>query len=167
MIYCFFIVAIHRLNKCLIKNRRINTERFKFNQSSTMSEIWETNPLIPSYVKPIDYDILITPNLKAGLFDGTVAISFQLTDLGSYIPIHVKNLEVMSSSLVEENGQPVPVRIVHCVKNQFWVLTPLENQKSFQPGIYKLDLSFKGNLTGKIVGFYRSLYLDDKTMEKR
>lgn len=130
---------------------------------SGMNTEWEKNILIPEYVKPVDYDIFIHPNLNDGTFSGTVSIGVNITKPWSYIPVHIKNLKVIKSSLVFNDGSAVAVETSHCVKNQFWVLIPKEEVSVL--GLYTINLTFEGTLTGKNVGLYRSVYI--KGIEER
>lgn len=131
-----------------------------------MVEEWHLNPLVPDYIKPITYDLLINPDLQKGTFGGTVNITIKLNEVGSYIPIHIKNLEVLKTTLSRENGDFIPTENSFCEKNQFWVLN-VSNSKTLQPGIYRVTLEYKGSLIGKIVGFYKSSYSDSRTKEER
>ncbi|KAK6629881.1 hypothetical protein RUM43_003702 [Polyplax serrata] len=130
------------------------------------SNQWMLSPLVPQYIKPLEYDILIEPDLDAGVFTGKVVISLKIEGTGSYIPVHVKNLEVTGSHLSDETDKTVSAKTSYCEKNQFFVMS-LPEGNTFHPGLYKIVLSFKGSLMGKIVGLYKSSYLDETTNSER
>lgn len=125
-----------------------------------MSRKWETDHRIPKGIKPVKYNLLLHPHLTAGSFNGKVEITVDVTIPTSYIAVHVKNLEIVKTSLINENGSEVKHKdAFHYEKNQFWVVE-MDEGSLLEPALYKLKLDFKGLLVGKIVGFYRSTYMD-------
>ena len=85
--------------------------------------------LLPSYVQPQKYDLVVTPNLTAYAFDGIVAIEFLTGDSmneqeSKRIKLHSKELMYRSAEFqteagtvvkAEEVSRRVPVRPSLCV----------------------------------------------------
>lgn len=126
-----------------------------------MTKGWEKDHRIPENTKPLHYDLLLNPDLESGKFEGNVVITFEVTEPVEYLVIHVRNLEVTNTVLkkkVNETESDVKFKnAFHYEENQFWVVELNDNEK-LDSGLYNISLDFHGNLTGKIVGFYRSIY---------
>lgn len=113
---------------------------------------------LPSSTRPTLYNLLLRPDFKQHTFSGTVSIHLNVSKPISFVAVHSKFLQVTTESL-QRNGSNVEVaNAFNHPEHEYWVT---EVAKPLDIGDYVLNLSFSGNLTGRIVGFYESLYRDD------
>jgi hypothetical protein len=143
-------------------------------------EPWETDHRLPADTEPAHYDVFLHPNLSNSTFSGKVIIQIHVKKPRSFLLVNAKYLDVYNTRLTqlvarENEGGSDEVREERDIEiqdafeykpNEFWV-TVMKNNTKLQPGIYNLHLQFRGSLSGKIVGFYSSTYIDPKTQEKR
>nr|XP_018898450.1 PREDICTED: glutamyl aminopeptidase-like isoform X3 [Bemisia tabaci] len=132
-------------------------------------EEYECNHRLSSDVVPSSYHILLHPNLAEGTFTGRVTIELETLQPRKNLFLHSKGLAVnrteiaprLQASLGSGQGQPLGIaRTFEYPKNEFWVIKPTAE---IPAGKYALTLEFSGKLTGKIIGFYRSVYTDKAT----
>lgn len=120
---------------------------------------WESTHRLSPYIRPLQYFINLHPDIEHGTFSGSVDITLMLDTNQSYIKLHSKELNIietkLNSSVVTAFSYP---------KHEFWVVVP---DKELSAGEHKLQLIFKGSLLNKIIGFYRSVYTDILSNEKR
>lgn len=124
-------------------------------------------PRLSPEVQPVLYSLFLHPNLQSGLFKGRLTINVTVRSCQSHISLHIKGLTVTKTRIIVNNETQTEVKIrdsFEFEKNEFWVIIPEED---IEPGSYKLYLEFEGKLTGKIVGFYQSIYRDANNQERR
>ncbi|XP_060840151.1 glutamyl aminopeptidase-like isoform X1 [Rhopalosiphum padi] len=129
-----------------------------YNSSIMAAKPWESTHRLSPYVRPQQYSINLFPNLEQGSFVGSVDISIVLDTAQSYIKLHSKGLNIKETKL---NSSSVTSFLYP--EHEFLVIVPNEELNA---GEYKLQLSFEGSLLNKIVGFYRSVYTDSKSLEQ-
>lgn len=135
---------------------------------------WEDSYRLPAQALPLHYLLTLRPDLPAGTFTGDVEIAVDVKEPVPYLAVHVKRLEVLATSVRreaegegEEGGRAVALRGAFAYPPfELWVMQP-QDEGGFAPARYSLHFAFRGNLTGKIVGFYRSLYLDKASQRQR
>ncbi|XP_063244276.1 glutamyl aminopeptidase-like isoform X1 [Bacillus rossius redtenbacheri] len=126
---------------------------------------WQDDYRLPADVRPLSYDLLLRPDLEAGTFSGSVAVSLELQAPRSWLALNAKGLAVTATRLTTASGDEVPLAdSFEYTPHEFWVARAASR---LAPGRYRLRADFSGRLTGKIVGFYRSVYTDPRTGEKR
>lgn len=124
--------------------------------SPGLLEPWETNYLLPNSVRPQAYDILLQSNLASGKFSGRVRISVSMSKPMNYCLLHVDGLTIDYTSVRTEDGVLIKVdRAFEYRPNQFWVII---TQDTLPPGVYQLEVGFRGSMLGKIEGLYLSSY---------
>lgn len=126
---------------------------------------WNKPRLSPD-VQPVLYSLFLHPNLRTGLFKGKLTITITVKAFQSHISLHIKGLNVTKTKIVVNDETQTEIKIrdsFEYEKNEFWVIVPEEN---IEPGSYKLYLEFDGKLTGKIVGFYQSVYKTARDQER-
>ncbi|XP_075212816.1 aminopeptidase A-like [Lycorma delicatula] len=135
-------------------------------KSSDSNREWEKSHRLPESVIPSTYSILLNPDLHAKIFYGQNNITFNLTENRNNIIIHSKGLNISKTELFDSSGDLVPLeQTFEYPDNEFWVVI---TQNQLIVGKYFLYLDFRGNLTGKIVGLYRSKYVaPDGTKRKK
>jgi len=118
---------------------------------------WERNVRLPKHLLPLHYDLYLHPDLDTGLFTGDVEIRISALQESSFLLVHVKDLEIASTTLVnDEDKSNIPIlESFEFTKNEFWVVRP---KSALSPGNYSLGIRFSGSLTNGITGFYKSVY---------
>ncbi|RUS14476.1 peptidase family M1-domain-containing protein, partial [Jimgerdemannia flammicorona] len=118
--------------------------------------------VLPSNVKPLHYDLTLTPNLETFKFDGTVKINLAVKHDTEKITLHAQDLEfgyakVHSTSLKTETAQ-LATEIKYDEKTLSATLSFPETIPHGSEAT--LEIGFKGTLNDKMFGFYRSSYQD-------
>lgn len=132
----------------------------KVSTVKTMAKVLSPSDRLSSYVHPVNYKIVLEPNLESGnKFKGNVVIKVNVTDRKDDICLHSNLLEI-SNVKVSKNGKtPVPVTRFQLVPKveqlQIILAEPIEK------GIYNIDVDFWGDLSG-FVGFYASYPKEDR-----
>merc|ERR1712106_771829 len=98
---------------------------------------WERNVRLPKHLLPLQYDLYLHPDLDTGLFTGDVEIKISALQESSYLLVHVKDLEIASTTLVnDEDKSNIPIlESFEFTKNEFWVVRP---KSALSPGNYSL-----------------------------
>ena len=116
---------------------------------------------LPAAIHPTYYNLFLNPNLKTKTFSGNVKIDFNVTEPVPFVALHSKFLNVTTNKLIKnlENGaEGIPIKSsFEYEKYEYFIVEP---ESTLPVGNYTIDLSFDGNLHGKIVGFYGSSYFD-------
>lgn len=124
-------------------------------EKSELKEPWEKDPRLPRHLIPLHYDLYLHPNLNTGLFTGRVRIDIEALDVAEYFLVHVKNLTVTDTKLMQGDVVIPLDSAFEYHENEFWVVTPSSPAKA---GNYSLHLEFDGSLVIGITGFYKSVY---------
>ncbi|PNF17921.1 hypothetical protein B7P43_G02198 [Cryptotermes secundus] len=145
---------------------------------------WEADHRLPLDTDPVHYDIFLHPDLNNFTFSGKVVIQINVKNPRSFLLVNTKYLDIFdtrltklipaesereTNSTTKKFGEEREIKIENAFEykpNEFWVVL-VKNNTELQPGFYNLHLQFRGNLSGKIVGFYSSTYTDPKTQQKR
>ncbi len=110
---------------------------------------------LPSYIKPERYQITLKPDLKKFTFEGEETIFLTLGKATREIILHSVDLEIESVSF--KNGQ----KAKKIKFDKVGETVAISFAKPIPKGRIELFLKFKGTLTDKLKGFYRSKYLHD------
>lgn len=116
---------------------------------------------LSSLVRPVNYKLLLKPNLDTGIFQGNVKINIVIKQEKNYVNLHSKFLDI-SKVQVFRGDREIPVFKYMEVEKLEQLL--IEFNDPLSPGSYQIDIDFEGKLTQKIVGFYSSRLRDGKTM---
>ena len=124
---------------------------------------WALDYRLPADTVPLHYDILLHPDIENATFGGEVSIQVQVNKSRKFVLVHTKFLDIHDTELVREDGSTVKIAETFEYKpNEFWVI-----RADIEPGIYNMTMKFNGSLSGKIVGFYRSVYVNSDTNQQR
>ncbi|ORY41927.1 hypothetical protein BCR33DRAFT_718578 [Rhizoclosmatium globosum] len=117
---------------------------------------------LPAHVVPIRYGIDIWTDLELSRFNGSVVAKLNLTQSSHIVVVHSVGLYVPLQSIrikteVErlESVEVTPNNIRIDVENEYLVI---QFDRALRRGIWDLVVSFEGNLTNSLAGFYRSSY---------
>lgn len=136
--------------------------------SPSVDEPWKFLRL-PSYIIPVHYAINLRPDFYEdnGLFTGKETIELNITENTNYLIVHILKLSITKTAVFEKaSRRAIRVkRTFEYEENQFWVVEVGETIRSGTA--VDLYLEFEGSLTGSIVGFYKSTYINSVTKQKR
>ena len=110
--------------------------------------------LLPSNVKPVSYDITLSPDLVNFTFDGICSIDIIVSSVTNTITMHAKDLDIQTVRIGDAQGV-----ITYDEKLSRCVFT-FEKELKLGPSIAPLIINYKGNLNSDMAGFYRSKYKD-------
>ncbi|CAG8697040.1 14609_t:CDS:10, partial [Ambispora leptoticha] len=109
---------------------------------------------LPTTVKPLHYDITLTPNLEDFTFKGSEAIRLNINNHTKQITLNVHQIKVQVAKLDSTNASDITYDDEkHTVTFTF----PNELQAGTSAVLY---IDFTGILNDKMCGFYRSSYTD-------
>ncbi|KAG7243836.1 hypothetical protein INR49_006285, partial [Caranx melampygus] len=140
--------------------------------SNDSSGDWR-NFRLPSYVKPVHYDLLLEPDLVDDTYMGTVDIHIEVSKPTHHLWLHIRETFVSAKPrlqmLNDQGGQrEIPVKSCFEYKPQQYVVVEVaEELPVTKPGEqYVLSLDFQGWLNGSVVGFYRVIYNEGGVTKK-
>ncbi len=124
-----------------------------------MNKSMKISHRLPTHVKPERYQIMLKPNLENFTFEGEETISLTLEKSTKEITLHSVDLEIESVEWIHHGKESWAGKVVYDPKNETATFT---FKKNTEKGKGQLKLKFKGLLTDKMRGFYRSKYGEDK-----
>eukprot|EP00002_Diphylleia_rotans_P005060 TRINITY_DN1406_c0_g1_i3.p1 TRINITY_DN1406_c0_g1~~TRINITY_DN1406_c0_g1_i3.p1 ORF type:complete len:895 (+),score=173.41 TRINITY_DN1406_c0_g1_i3:54-2738(+) len=131
--------------------------------SSTDDPLCVRNPSdpirLPTTSTPSNYNLFFAPNLSAASFTGTLSLSITITQQTTCLILHADELQVNNVKLFVNGGrlELIPNSISFEKQYQFLVIS----FASLLPvGDAVLTMNFVGTLNDKLVGFYRSSFVD-------
>lgn len=113
--------------------------------------------LLPNYIKPECYKLMVKPDLEGFLFEGEEMIELVLEKSVNEIVLHAKELEVWNVEFKKPNaeGERQKAKVKYDPKAE---TVTLSFGKKLPLGRGELSLKFKGVLNDHMRGFYRSRY---------
>uniref|UniRef100_A0A665W9T2 Aminopeptidase n=1 Tax=Echeneis naucrates TaxID=173247 RepID=A0A665W9T2_ECHNA len=136
--------------------------------STDSSGDWR-NFLLPSYVKPVHYDLLLEPDMVEDTYTGTVDIHVEVTKPTHHLWLHIRETFVSKMprlSMLDNQGHQKEIPLKRCFEykpQEYVVVEAAEELPATGTGmVYVLSLDFKGWLNGSVVGFYRVIYKEGK-----
>ncbi|XP_065546290.1 glutamyl aminopeptidase [Lathamus discolor] len=123
-----------------------------------------TNFRLPTYVKPIHYDLEVKPEMETDTYTGTVNISIALEKSTSYLWLHLRETKITDMpTLQKSSGQQIAVNDCFGYEPQEYIVMKTETELSVtdESDPYILTLKFQGWLNGSLVGFYRTTYTEN------
>ncbi|NXM15054.1 AMPE aminopeptidase, partial [Ploceus nigricollis] len=119
---------------------------------------------LPTYVKPVHYDLEIKPEMEQDTYSGTVSISIALEKPTSSLWLHLRDTKVTEiPTLRKSSGQQIAVNECFEYKPQEYIVmkAAAELPVTDESDPYVLTLKFQGWLNGSLVGFYRTTYTEN------
>src|SRR5579872_6766774 len=105
-------------------------------------------------ITPLEYDILLKPDLTSFTFTGEETLTFTLQQPTQEIALHSKNLEI-TKAVVRENKKEHMAEVSYNEKDMSVVLT---FPKTIEKGDHVLQLTFSGKIGDQLKGWYKSAY---------
>ena len=112
---------------------------------------------LPTTVVPSHYDLTLVPDLDAATFTGSEAVALTILEPVSELVLHALDLTIDTAWLARE-GERLEITVAFEPEAETAVLTLAGTA---QPGQWTLHATFTGELNDKLVGFYRSTFVDD------
>mgnify|MGYP001228587325 CR=1 FL=1 len=123
-----------------------------------------TRILLPTDVSPSNYKLCLTPDLANFTFEGEVAITLSINNESSQLTMHCAELEIIEVSVFHDND-PIPISETTLnAKSETLTVGVVDTLNIGQT--IRLEIKFKGVLNDRLLGFYRSRYLDIEGNEK-
>ncbi|XP_061849171.1 glutamyl aminopeptidase [Colius striatus] len=119
---------------------------------------------LPTYVKPVHYDLEIKPEMETDIYTGTVSISIALESSTSHLWLHLRDIKITEMpTLQKSSGQQIALNDCFEYKPQEYIVMKAEAELSAtdESDPYILTLKFQGWLNGSLVGFYRTTYTEN------
>ena len=113
--------------------------------------------ILPEQVIPTHYRITLAPNLTDFTFAGEVSISLEIRSPSMSVTMNTAELEIISTSLSQQ-GRPINVSTINLDRESETLTLSLD--EALQVGSAELSISFTGELNDRLLGFYRSSYLN-------
>ncbi|XP_027749159.1 glutamyl aminopeptidase isoform X1 [Empidonax traillii] len=123
---------------------------------------------LPTYVKPVHYDLEIKPEMEADIYSGTVNISIVLEKPTSSLWLHLRETKITEMpTLQKSSGQQIALSDCFEYNPQEYIVmkAAAELPVTDQSDPYVLTLKFQGWLNGSLVGFYRTTYTENGTIK--
>ncbi|XP_069118201.1 endoplasmic reticulum aminopeptidase 2-like [Argopecten irradians] len=144
----------------LQKGRR-STDTPKYLDTTGKAFPWQSIRL-PMSVRPLEYHVLIYPQIHRGEFDGIVEIRAVIEEQTSFIVLHGSGLEIVDTKVMvwDGSGLTSTVRQVKAIsvsrKLQMYALEMEETLR--RSNNVNITLKFEGKLEKKLSGLYLSNY---------
>ncbi|XP_042652794.1 glutamyl aminopeptidase isoform X2 [Tyto alba] len=119
---------------------------------------------LPSYIKPVHYDLEMKPEMERDIYTGTVSISIALEKSTSYLWLHLRETKITEMpTLRKSSGQQIALNDCFGYKPQEYIVMKAEAELTVtnESDPYILTLKFQGWLNGSLVGFYRTTYTEN------
>lgn len=112
---------------------------------------------LPSGVVPKSYDLFLYPYLDTGKFEGEVTITLDVTEARTFVVLHNNQLNITKVAIDGNDG-------TFEVDEKYERLTVYaENQQKIEAGERLLKINFDGDMTNRIVGLYKSTYVNENS----
>ena len=119
---------------------------------------------LPRTVVPSHYTITMEPDLDAFTFTGSEIVEVDVREPVTEIVLNSLDLSIDHGELVQlASGRRIALTVAYDPDSERAVLR-LAGQA--EPGPWQLHLSFSGELSDRLHGFYRSRYVDESGEEK-
>lgn len=153
----------HNLRK--LANLLKNNAKHSHFPSKLVTEYSETKmkdcDRLTPLVYPTNYDLVLKPDLKTGVFEGTVKINITVKADQKKIALHSKFLKIKGLTL-NRGDEAISILKYSREKQSQQLVVHFENV--LNSGNYQMNIEFSGDLTRKIVGFYLSHLKDNRYM---
>ncbi|KFV75904.1 Glutamyl aminopeptidase, partial [Struthio camelus australis] len=119
---------------------------------------------LPTYIKPVHYDLEVKPEMELDTYTGTVSISIALEKSTSYLWLHLRETKITEvPTLKKSSGQQIALNDCFEYTPQEYIVMKAEAELSpaGESEPYVLTLKFQGWLNGSLVGFYRTTYMEN------
>ncbi len=118
---------------------------------------------LPRNVEPIHYKLHLIPDFARFTFYGSEAVEIRVLAATKSIVLNSAELKVSSALVRSKSGSAIEARVRYDEElEQLW----LSFDQVINPGTWTVEIEFRGVLTDKLRGFYRSNFVDPKGVEQ-
>ena len=117
---------------------------------------------LPKMVIPSYYSITIKPDLDSEKFSGSETITLTVKDKINSIKLNSIGLKIDKAEI-----RDVGLKSINISEDKDHETISVNFKEYLNPGEYKLDLEFHGDLDNSLRGFYLSRYKDDKGVDHK
>ncbi len=118
-----------------------------------------TDYRLPRSVRPIRYNLFLSPDLESATFHGEETIDLEVSESTHDIIMNAIELDITRASVRRAGSTEITDLTIS--------LDPTLERVTFtaagaiEPGAVQIDIAFNGTLNDKLHGFYRSTFTDD------
>ncbi len=123
-----------------------------------------TAVMLPGNVKPVKYQLVLTPDLQSFTFQGEETVHIQVIEPTSSITMNCEEIAVQSCRLTLSDGTALDASETAMDSSDETVT--FQFSRTIAPGDARLDIRYTGELNDKLRGFYRSRYTDAEGRER-
>ncbi len=113
---------------------------------------------LPTHVVPSAYRIELTPDIEAATFDGHVEVTLDVLEASSEIQLNASELSLDHVSVTTANGTVLGASVTF---DEQYETATLALSGELSAGPAQLSIHFRGTLNDRLIGFYKSTYVDD------
>ncbi|XP_017785894.1 PREDICTED: glutamyl aminopeptidase-like isoform X2 [Nicrophorus vespilloides] len=126
---------------------RIINEKQPYSMYQSKSEHKGSKPMVklPSYVKPIHYNVTIKPYLHNGRFDGSVNVSIDVQKTTKDLILHSKNLKIGKVSVFDGNATELNIESIDI--DEYKEIMKITMKQGLVTGKYRAVIPFSGSMT--------------------
>jgi puromycin-sensitive aminopeptidase len=117
---------------------------------------------LPRHVVPRRYDLTVAPDLVTSTFSGSVQIACDVAERTSSVVCNAKGLDVALGEVRQDGGE-IGAALAISADDERVVITC---DRALEPGPVTITLSFHGEISSGLLGFYRSTFVDDGGNER-
>ncbi|KAI8639305.1 aminopeptidase [Parasitella parasitica] len=130
-----------------------------YSQDSTvLAQTKHQRQILPANVRPLHYDLELTPNLETFVYDGKVKVNLSVVDETSVIVLNANEINITKAAVVVGKDSYSAIDTQY---DETMDQVSLTFGKVLSPeSIVVLELDFQGTLNDEMSGFYRSSYKD-------
>jgi aminopeptidase N len=128
----------------------------------TLRNVWKETPMatstqfrLPTNVRPVSYDLTLTPDLEQFTFIGNESIEIDIVEATDSVTLNAADLEIAGAELVLDDGAELPSTVVIDKETE---RAAFQFGQTIAPGKATLRIRFTGTLNDQLRGFYRSQY---------
>lgn len=116
---------------------------------------------LPSGIVPKNYDLYLYPYLESGTFEGEVTITLDVTEAKTSVVLHNNKLNITKVSIDDDDDASFDI------DDKYELLTVYAgNKQTIGTGERRLKINFEGDMTNRIVGLYKSTYVNENDETK-
>ena len=119
---------------------------------------------LPTNVRPLKYDLTLTPGLKSSTFHGEESIQIRIVEPTSRITLNAAELEITHGSVAFKDGPILKAKEIHTDAEA--ETASFHFGKDLPRGNATLSVGFTGRLNDQLRGFYRCQYTSSTGAEQ-
>ncbi|CAJ0950366.1 unnamed protein product [Ranitomeya imitator] len=118
-----------------------------------------TKSRLPTYIKPLEYDITLFPNLTTLTFSGKVNIKLNIIGTTNAIVLHSSGLHDIQANVILPGGSVHNLSVLEYPT--FEMIAMVLPETLTKGAEYLLSIEYQANLSSSYYGFYKISYKDE------